>query len=194
MNLRPDPGNETTHILEHGTQIQTIQEFRSDIDESLLVCIDRNPGVRYRELLRISRLGNGVLTYHLSTLERIGKIRVDRKRSKITRYYLTDVPYEDTDLIGQMRNKMTRQLILFILEHDRCTFGEIVENSGKASSTISWHLSRLRDAGVISVSLGERSQHYTVVDSREVKKILVIYKDAFLDKIVDNYVGIMDQL
>lgn len=194
MNLRPDPANETTHMLEHGTQIQTIQEFRSDIDESLLVCIDRNPGVRYRELLRISRLGNGVLTYHLSTLERIGKIRVDRKRSKITRYYLTDVPYEDTDLIGQMRNKMTRQLILFILEHDRCTFGEIVENSGKAPSTISWHLSRLRDAGVISVSLGERSQHYTVVDCREVKKILVIYKDAFLDKIVDNYVGIMDQL
>jgi hypothetical protein len=44
------------------------------------------------------------------------------------------------------------------------------------------------------VSLGDRSQHYTIVDSREVKKILVIYKDAFLDKIVDNYIGIMDQM
>jgi hypothetical protein len=44
------------------------------------------------------------------------------------------------------------------------------------------------------MSLGERTQHYAIVDSREVKKILVMYKDAFLDKIVDNYVGIMDQL
>jgi predicted transcriptional regulator len=171
-----------------------MQEFRNDIDESLLACIYRNPGVRYRELLRIFHVGNGVLTYHLSILEKLGKIRVDRKRNKITRYYLTGVPDEDTDLIGQLRNKMTRQLVMFILEHDHCTFGEIVENSGKAPSTISWHINRLRDAGIISMSYGERTQHYTIVDSREIKKILIMYKDAFLDKVVDNYVGIMDQL
>jgi predicted transcriptional regulator len=192
MNLVSNQSNGSIHILEQDAQ--AIQEFRNDIDVSLLACIDRNPGVRYRELLRIFHLGNGVLTYHLSILERIGKIRADRRKNKITRYYLTGVPDEDTYLIGQMKNKVSRQLILFILEHDRCTFGEIVENSGKAPSTISWHLNRLRDAGIISVSLGDRSQHYTIVDSREVKKILVIYKDAFLDKIVDNYIGIMDQM
>ena len=192
MNLVSDPSNGSIHILEQGAH--TIQEFRNDIDVSLLACIDRNPGVRYRELLRIFHLGNGVLTYHLSILERIGKIRADRRKNKITRYYLTGVPDEDTYMIGQMKNKVSRQLILFILEHDHCKFGEIVENSGKAPSTISWHLNRLRDAGIISVSLGDRSQHYTIVDSREVKKILVIYKDAFLDKIVDNYIGIMDQM
>jgi predicted transcriptional regulator len=192
MNLRLDTSNGTSHLIEHSAQ--TFQDFRSGIDKSLLTSIDRNPGVRYRELLRISRLGNGVLTYHLSILERMGKIRVDRKRSKITRYYLTGVPDGDTDLIGSMRNKVARQLILFILEHDLCTFSEIVENSGKAPSTISWHLNRLRDVGIISISVGERSHHYTVVDSKEVKKILFTYKEAFLDKIVDNYVCIMDQL
>jgi predicted transcriptional regulator len=192
MNLRLDTSNGTSHLIEHSAH--TFQEFRSDIDKSLLACIERNPGVRYRELLRISRLGNGVLTYHLSILERMGKIMVDRKRSKITRYYLTGVPDGDTDLIGSMRNKVARQLILFILEHDLCTFSEIVENSGKAPSTISWHLNRLRDVGIISISVGERSHHYTVVDSKEVKKILFTYKEAFLDKIVDNYVCIMDQL
>jgi predicted transcriptional regulator len=192
MNLVSNPSNGSIHILEQNVQV--IQEFRNDIDISLLACIDRNPGVRYRELLRIFHLGNGVLTYHLSILERIGKIRADRRKNKITRYYLTGVPDEDTYLIGQMKNKVSRQLILFILEHDQCTFSEIVEISGKAPSTISWHLNRLRDAGIISVSLGDRSQHYTIVDSKEVKKILVIYKDAFLDKIVDNYIGIMDQM
>ena len=192
MNLVSNPSNVSIHIPEQDAQ--AIQEFRDDIDVSLLACIDRNPGVRYRELLRIFHLGNGVLTYHLSILERIGKIRADRRKNKITRYYLTGVPDEDTYLIGQMKNKVSRQLILFILEHDQCTFGEIVENSGKAPSTISWHLNRLGDAGIISVSLGDRSQHYTIVDGREVKKILVIYKDAFLDKIVDNYIGIMDQM
>ena len=122
MNLRLATSNGTSHLIEHSAQ--TIQEFRSGIDESLLTCIDRNPGVRYRELLRISRLGNGVLTYHLSILERMGKIRVDRKRSKITRYYLTGVPDGDTDLIGSMRNKVTREIILFILEHNLCTFSD----------------------------------------------------------------------
>lgn len=193
MNMDLRSGNSSgIPNVEHTAQ--TVQEFRSDTDKSLLTWIERNPGVRYRELLRLSRLGNGVLSYHLSNLERIGKIRVDRKRNKITRYYLTCVPNEDIDLIGYMRNKVARQLVLFILEHDRCTFNEIVENSGKAPSTISWHLNRLRDVGIISVSLGERSQNYTVINDREVKKILLIYKNAFLDTIVDNYVDIMDQL
>ena len=80
----------TSHISESGTR--TIQEFRNDIDESLLECIYRNPGVRYRELLRIFHVGNGVLTYHLSILEKLGKIDQAAERYRVFLVYLNVEP------------------------------------------------------------------------------------------------------
>ena len=127
-------------------------------------------------------------------LERKGKIRVHRIRTKITRYYLSQIPDKDTNMLSSLKNKMTRQLVMYILTHDMCSFSSIVECSGKAPSTISWHLNRLRDTGIISVETSERSEHYTLVNSIEVKKILRSYKQAFMDKSVDNYVEMMNQL
>lgn len=83
---------------------------------------------------------------------------------------------------------------MYILTHDRCSFSSIVECGGKSQSTISWHLNRLRDTGIISVETSERSQLYTLTNRREVKKILRCYKRAFMDKSVDNYVEMMNQL
>src|SRR5581483_7733494 len=59
--------------------------------ELLLKLIEREPGIRYRELLRSTGFANGVLTYHLSALEKASVIRVDRQ-ARITRYYPVNGP------------------------------------------------------------------------------------------------------
>jgi predicted transcriptional regulator len=45
--------------------------------------IDKNPGIRYRELLRLTGFNNGTLTHHLGILEKIKAIQVYRKNNKI---------------------------------------------------------------------------------------------------------------
>ena len=50
-----------------------------------------------------------------------------------------------------MRNEPSKRIILYLLEHHSCTFNEIVEYTDKARSTISWHLKRLKDAGIVSL-------------------------------------------
>ena len=40
-----------------------------DIKALILWYIDKAPGIRYRELLRLSGLTNGAVEYHLKTLE-----------------------------------------------------------------------------------------------------------------------------
>jgi predicted transcriptional regulator len=40
------------------------------------------PGIRYRELLKLSGFSNGVLFYHLRGLEEAGLVRVERKSAK----------------------------------------------------------------------------------------------------------------
>jgi len=65
-----------------------VSQSISEVDDPkhlLLAHIINAPGIRYRELLRLSGLSKGVLTYHLGTLEKSYQIRVDRQRdSRIT--------------------------------------------------------------------------------------------------------------
>ena len=171
----------------------------SEVQSKLMKHINAQPGIRYRELLRLSSLSNGVLTYHIANLEKSGRIIADRSiNNKITRYYPNNIPIEETDIIGHIRNNAARQIILFILEHDLCTFNEIIEYTKKAPSTISWHLKRLRDSGLISVFYNHTSrcqQLYKIRDFESIARILSKYKESFIaDKIVNNYTNIMESL
>jgi predicted transcriptional regulator len=168
----------------------------SDIHSKLIRYINEQPGIRYRELLRLSGLSNGVLTYHITNLEKSRQIIVDRNnKTKTTRYYSNYIPAEETDIIGCIRNNSARQIILFILDHDSCTFNEIIEYTKKAPSTISWHLKRLKAAEVISILYTGHCQHiYKVRNFESVTNVLSKYKESFTDKIVNNYTEIMEDL
>ena len=87
-------------------EIGAITSYHEDLNEiqvKLMQCIEKNPGIRYRELLRLTSLANGVLTYHLKLLERSCLINVDRKKIRTTRYYTVNIPTEESDLIGYFK-------------------------------------------------------------------------------------------
>lgn len=166
-----------------------------DPKDVLLRHIINMPGIRYRELLRFTDLSNGALAYHLSRLEKSSQIRVDRQKEKrTTRYYSINIPTQESDILRQLRNEVSRQIIKLILEHDLCTFNEIVEHLNKASSTTSWHLKRLKDAGIISVKHGGVYQMYQIVSPNLVSDILYKYKESFVDEVVNNYTNIVEEL
>lgn len=109
-------------------------------------------------LLRLTSLTNGGLQYHLKILERSHKVKVDRHDGRRTRYYPLDIPTSESHILGCVRNNVARQIVFFILEHDLRMFGEVVEHTKKAQSTVSWHLKRLSEAGIISISYGPEYQ------------------------------------
>jgi DNA-binding transcriptional ArsR family regulator len=159
----------------------------------LMKHIEQTPGVRYRELLRLAGLVNGVLTYHLSALERANVIKVSRE-SRVTRYYPVSVSDKESGILKFVRHEPVRQILLFILKHDMCTFNEIVDHTGKAPSTVSSHLKRLREAGVVLVRHGEFHQLYHVVERDLVAEVLTKYTASFTDKVVDNYTEMLEEL
>jgi predicted transcriptional regulator len=158
----------------------------------LLKSIEKNPGIRYRELLRTTGLVNGVLSYHLSALEKSDVIKVDRQ-PRTTRYYPLTVSDKESNILKYVRHKPVRQIMLFMLEHDLCTFNEIIDHIGKAPSTVSLHLRRLREGGMISVKYGEY-QLYSLTNKETVFEVLAKYKASFSDKVVDNYAEMMEEL
>jgi predicted transcriptional regulator len=184
----------STSVTSFGSEEQ--EEQLSGIQNKLLKYIIVQPGIRYRELLRLSCLSNGVLSYHITNLEKSGQIIVDRNiNNKITRYYPNNIPIEETSIIGHIRNNTSRHIILFILEHDLCTFNEIIEHTKKAPSTIYWHLKKLKDAGIISVLYTSHCQRlYKLTDIELVTNVLSKYKESFIDKVVNNYTDIIEGL
>jgi predicted transcriptional regulator len=170
----------------------TEQLQATDNRAELLKQIEENPGIRYRELLRRTGFINGVLTYHLSMLEKSHIIKVDRQ-SRMTRYYPLNISDNESIVLKFVRHEPFRQIVLFILERDMCTFNEIVDCVKKAPSTVSSHLKRLKEANIISVRYGEY-QLYKLADKELIAEVLSKYRASFIDKVVDNYVDIVEEL
>lgn len=158
----------------------------------LIAHIAREPGIRYRELLRLTGLANGVLTYHLLALEKSSVIKVDRQ-SGATRYYPPNVPESELHMLGFVRHSPVREIISFILARDSCTFAELVDHTGKAPSTVSSHLKRLKEAGIVRVRYGEY-QLYSLANRELVADVLSRYRATYADRVVDNYVEMFDEL
>ena len=163
-----------------------------DTPDLLLAYIAKEPGIRYRELLRLTGLANGVLTYHLSALEKSSMVRVDRQ-SGATRYYPLNVPEGESHVLGFVRHGPVREIISFILANDSCTFAELVDHTGKAPSTVSSHLKRLKEAGIVRVRYSEY-QLYSLANRDLVADVLSRYRATFANRVVDNYVEMLDEL
>jgi predicted transcriptional regulator len=162
-----------------------------DIRREIFGFIDKNPGIRYRELIRLAGISNGVLTYHLGMLEKFGEIRVERMSNKrVTRYFTVNIPKKDSDIISCFRSKVIRNIVLFVINNDLCTFNEI----DKAPSTISWHVKKLRGAGILRMIHGNDRLLYSITDKTIVNRILIEYQETFTDRVIDNYADMIEKL
>lgn len=168
------------------------QAVEVDTRAMLLRNIEGNPGIRYRELLRMTGLANGVLTYHLAALEKTNVVKVDRQ-ARTTRYYPVSVSDSESGILKFVRHDPVRQIVLFILDHELCTFGEIVDHTKKAPSTVSSHLKRLKEAGIVSVRYCE-FQLYRLAEKDQVAEVLSKYRASFAGRVVDNYAEMVEEL
>jgi predicted transcriptional regulator len=131
-------------------------KFLADEPKTILLeHINNSPGIRYRELQRATGFANGMLAYHLKILENSKRMKVIRYHIRnSTRYYPLNTTVKEARLIEYIRRPTARNILLYLLNHDECTFNDIVRHTKKVRSTISWQLSWLRKAMIISVRRG----------------------------------------
>jgi predicted transcriptional regulator len=165
-----------------------------DLQKDIYNYINENPGIRYRELIRLARTTNGVLSYHLGKLEKRREIRVERlSNNRITRYFIVDIPKEDSDIIGCIRSNVIRNIVYLLLKNEFCTFNEIVDHIGKAPSTVSWHMKKLKEAGILGTNIRNEHFLYSIADKDLVSRILLEYKESFTDRVIENYADMIDK-
>jgi predicted transcriptional regulator len=170
--------------------------FVTTVDSKTLILeqVTKKPGIRYRELLRQTGLANGTLEYHLKMLEKMYRVRVERHEGRRAMYYPISFSSDEAHIIGYVRNNVARQIASFILGHDLCTFGEIVDHIKRAPSTVSWHLKRLSEGGIVSVRYGQDYHLYSIINNNLIEGILKKCEESFGDKIADRYYEMFGEL
>jgi predicted transcriptional regulator len=191
MLKKTDSALDSQKMLERPDGNQYYYELNGS-QSNIMKVISQYPGIRYKELARWTGFANGVLTYHLNSLEQFRYVNKFR-HNNITRYYPRSIPSGDLKIISHLRVYSEKDIILFLLGHDFCTFSEIVEHLRKAPSTVSWHLKKLCEDGTLVVHHGGYNL-YRINDKRSVNQMLHKYKESITDKFVNNFVDIASEL
>jgi predicted transcriptional regulator len=166
----------------------------NSVQDKIIQFVNDFPGIRYRELLRMTGVSNGVLSYHLNLLDNSGKIRVHRVNNRVTRYFSQEVSSLESNVIGLLRQNTTRKIIIYILENGPSGFNDIVNHTKKVPSTVSWHLTRLKDANIIKVRKQNELNYYEIkIDEFSLQNLLYKYKISFTEQIVDEYIDMIKE-
>lgn len=150
------------------------------LNDKIIQFVNDFPGIRYRELLRVTGSSNGVLSYRLRFLINSGKVRIYRVNNKQTRYFSRDVSILEFSLVGLLRQSTTRKIIIYLLESGPCRFNDIVSYTKKVPSTVSWHLSKLKDANIIKMGKKDELNFYQIkINKIKLQKLLNKYKNSY---------------
>lgn len=147
--------------------------------------IEKNPGIKFREIMRVTGLKNGVLSYHAKKLEENGAIKIERNSGE-TRFYPLCVTEQETILIKNLRQETPRQIMLSLIEGQSLTFNELVNKVHKSQSTVSVFLNRLEDDNIIEIKLIELKRVYRLKNSDMTREIIQKYNPVLLERTAYN--------
>jgi predicted transcriptional regulator len=163
-----------------------------DVRKKIYDIVKKNAGCHFREIERRSNLSTGSISYHLYYLTRKGLID-ERKDGNNIRYFIKGFRSENKKLIGLLRQKSVRRIIVFILTHDKCNYEQIVNFVKLSPSTVSWHIKKLEKESVIGfVKNGRKKLYNILIDKNEIINLLITYQETFFDKLVDNVIEMWD--
>jgi predicted transcriptional regulator len=170
---------------------ETNPALELDIRRNIYELVSKFAGCHFRELERKSNLATSTLRYHLHYLTK-NKLISESKEGNNIRYFPKDFKANKI-VLGLLRQKSIRQILLHILLNNNCNHEEIVSKVQLSPSTVSWHLKKLEENNIIGfVKDGRKTKYNLLIDKNEIINLLITYQESFLDSIVNNIIEIWD--
>ena len=171
---------------------------RGTIRRSVYDAVRRYPGIHVRGLERTLGVSAQLANYHLKKLVEEGFVEA-HEQGGYSRYYPTSkgkgakVTPRDLPLVGLLREEVPLHVVLVLLDHGPQTHAELVERIGGAKSTMSYHLAKLAELGVVERVPG--SPRLRLAERDRIYRLLLTYnptpdlRDAFAALWEDLYGG-----
>ncbi|HSB56426.1 MAG TPA: winged helix-turn-helix transcriptional regulator [Nitrosopumilaceae archaeon] len=164
-----------------------------DRSSQVIGVIEKNPGIKFREIMRLTGMKNGVLSYYARKLEEKGFITVERS-SRLTRFYPLGVDKKESVLMANLRQETPKNILLALLSKDSLTFNEIVVKVKRSQSTVSLYLTQLVQDGVVESKYINLKRIFKVTDSELVQKTINRYHPNLLESSADHLADIFTSL
>ena len=153
-------------------------------EERIILEIKNNPGIRFRELMKSTNVTNGVLSYYIQKLEKLGIIFTERT-SGVSRFFTVNIDISDINLIKFLRTSTPKKIMLVLLKDDKLTFRQITEKIQMSPSTTSFYLKKLVSSNILRVSNGANNK-YILENKKQVSNLIVLYHPSIIDAASEN--------
>lgn len=162
-------------------------------EELIILEIKKNPGIRFREVMKKINLSNGVLSYYVRKLENNGIIKTQRT-THVSRFFIKDMTEEESKVVSRLRQSTPKAILITLLENDRLGFQEIVSNVGKANATVSFYLSKLVSDEIVNYKKVDLKKKYFIVERQRIANLITEYHPDVMETASDNLADIISSL
>ena len=161
--------------------------LKNDSDEGnakrVIQFIQDHPGCHLRRIRSELGISMGTVQYHLARLERDG--RIVSNRHGLFKYYFPIGVFQDNEknLLEVLSQETSRDILIFIIEQKNPTQTDIAERIGVSAASVSWHVSRLAELGVISeIKEGKYKRYLLNGDPRDLVSLMKNYYPSLWDR------------
>ena len=153
--------------------------------------VEKNPGIRFNEIMRMSDIRNGTLSHYVKKLEEEKRIILERT-PRVTRLYPPGLSTSDSKICKYLTIETHKRLILYLLKKDVATATEIRSFLKKSPSVVSVNLNELFREKIIQKEYDIPSNKYSLKNPEQVKGVLNEYYPSVLEKLTSNAIEMLD--
>ncbi len=155
--------------------------------------VEERPGIHFSALRRHLDIAPGQAQHHLRRLQSAGEV-VEEALYGQTHYYPTGYDERERRTLALFRRDTARGLLLYLLDEEPARPGEVAAFLDVSASTLSWHLDRLSEAGVVTRTRDGRKVYVELADRETVERLLADVTPSLPDRLIDRFEDLVDSL
>ena len=162
-------------------------------EEMIFSEIKKNPGIRFRELMKQTGITNGVMSYYLRKLEQSESVWAERT-PRVARFYTSDLSADEAKLVKRLRQETPKKILVALVQNDQLTFKELTAKICKSPATTSFYLSQLVKDNIVATSKSDFVKVYFNVERKRIANIIEEYHPDIIEQASDNFADIISSL
>jgi predicted transcriptional regulator len=157
--------------------------------ERIAAQVRRDPGVHFNELVRALDLAPGQVQYHLKRLDVVADDRYGQ-----THYFPEGYDDWERGAIALLRRETAADVVSVLMEDGPLGASETAERAGIARSTLSWHLDRLVESGLVEKRHDRGRVVLALAAPERTARLLDRAQPSLPDRLVDRFTRLIDLL
>jgi len=142
--------------------------------------ISKNPGLHLSKIADLLRMRISHVEYHIIYLEKNQVISTVKEKG-YTRYYIKgEIGTADKKILSLLRQEIPLRIILFLLKNVNAKHKNILKNFNLAPSTLSYHLKKLVQNGIVTMHTYGDIRGYSIINREEIIGLILQYKPYFV--------------